>query len=345
MVRFAPALAICVGLAGGALFLMLRIPLPWVLGSIAATALATRFGIPVRTPAGWRAVALLAIGVMLGAGFEEGVFGRLVDWFPSILVMLILSALFFALSYVLQRRLSGMDRATAFLATVPGGFAIVVALADELGADTRRIALTHAARVVVLLLMTPIMFGWVADLDLGGVAGDQLAHLEWGDPFDLAMMAGCAAGGWALSRVVPLPSGALLFPLVLSAALHAGGVVTAHVPAPVSIMAQVVLGAGVGARFSGYRTSEIIRDGWVAAATGVVLGLGAFAGAWAYARATGEAVAPLLLAFMPGGAPELGVVALALNIDPAMVSTHHLSRVMVIAALIGLSARRRGPSG
>ena len=36
------------------------------------------------------------------------------------------------------------------------------------------------------------------------------------------------------------------------------------------------------------------------------------------------------LACAPGGQPEMNLIALVLNIDPAYVALHHLLRVMVI---------------
>ena len=51
-------------------------------------------------------------------------------------------------------------------------------------------------------------------------------------------------------------------------------------------------------------------------------------------------VAPLFLAYLPGGAPELGVVALALAIDPALVAAHHVLRVFLIVAVLPYAAAR-----
>lgn len=50
-----------------------------------------------------------------------------------------------------------------------------------------------------------------------------------------------------------------------------------------------------------------------------------------------------LLAYMPGGAPELSLVALSLGIDPAFVTAHHLLRITVLILLMPvlLAACRR----
>ena len=37
-----------------------------------------------------------------------------------------------------------------------------------------------------------------------------------------------------------------------------------------------------------------------------------------------------LLALVPGGLPEMSLIAISLDADPAFVSLHHLSRVVII---------------
>ncbi|WBU64138.1 AbrB family transcriptional regulator [Paracoccus aerodenitrificans] len=330
-----------IGFGGGVLFTWLTIPLPWVLGSCAATAVAAQMKIPMKLPAPMRNAAIAIVGIMLGAGFDEEALSHLVSWIPSILFMLALSVAFFAIPFLVQRRWSTMDWSTAFLASVPGGLSVVTALAEDYGADTRRIAMAHTARIIVLLLMAPIMLGWVADYDLGTITQDMMGDIRWGSPADLAILAACAAGGYLLGKRFAMPSAGLLFPLLLSAGLHATGLVEAQVPLPFSIFAQLVIGANIGLRFAGYKPREIVHDTWLAASASLILAFLAFAAAWGYAHLTGQDVAPLLIAYYPGGAPELGVVALTLGINPALVAAHHVTRIMVIAAIMPVVLRQR----
>ena len=48
---------------------------------------------------------------------------------------------------------------------------------------------------------------------------------------------------------------------------------------------------------------------------------------------TGLPMAALVLAFAPGGLAEMCLMALALDIDPAFVSTHHVGRILVVVML------------
>jgi hypothetical protein len=50
--------------------------------------------------------------------------------------------------------------------------------------------------------------------------------------------------------------------------------------------------------------------------------------------------AALLLAFVPGGLAEIGMLALILNIDPVFVASHHAVRVLLITVTVPLLTTR-----
>jgi len=179
----------------------------------------------------------------------------------------------------------------------------------------------------------------ISGIDL---ADANRAMFQGGEPLQFiqhGLLASVAVASWAVARRIGFPSAMLLVPLLSSAALHGTGVITVHVPSVFSVLAQVVIGASVGAWFIGYTMGQILRDGWLAAVVGGVLALGALGMALLIAPLAHAAPSALFLAYLPGGAPELGVVALALRIDPAMVAAHHVLRVFLIVALLPFAAR------
>ncbi|SDG88020.1 hypothetical protein SAMN04487974_11116 [Pelagibacterium luteolum] len=322
------------GAIGGGIFLLASIPLPWVLGSLAATALISRTPVRQTMPPSWRGIAMVIVGTMLGAGFNSDVAQSAVLWLPSVIVMCVLSVAFWVISLAIFSRWSDMDPATALLSSVPGGLSVVTSIADDYNADTRRIALSHTARLVILLVLTPIMLQGVSDYDLTAAARQSLFVEEALDLSQSLMLFGCALLGFLIAKLIRLPSGLLVIPLVLSALAHATGLITMHVPGPLSILAQVIIGCSAGVKFSGYRFADIARDGWLSFVVGALLSITSMACAWGMAAALDLSLAPLLLSYLPGGAPELGVVSLAVQADPAMVAVHHVARVFLIIGLI-----------
>ncbi len=337
------AVTIGVGAAGGLTFFLLNLPLPWVLGSVAASALITQLS-PFRPelPATWRSYAMVAIGTMLGTGFTPDVIARAGTWAVSLLAMALLSLCFGLFAYMVFRRWGDMNRETALFAAMPGGLSVVTMLAEQYETETNRVVLCHTARLVVLLISAPLLIEWIAGIDLSAANRTAFSAPEAFDLTEHGKLALVAIASWHAATRIRFPSVMLLLPLLSSAVLHATGLVTVHVPAPLSILAQIVIGSGVGARFASYTLRQIVRDGWLAALVGVVLAAGSLVAAFLVAPFAGGDVAPLFLAYLPGGAPELGVVALALMIDPAMVAAHHVLRVCLIVAILPYAAHRVG---
>ncbi|MDQ0327440.1 membrane AbrB-like protein [Rhodopseudomonas julia] len=333
------------GLTGGLTFTALSIPLPWVLGSFSATGLLSLFGVRLALPSSWRGYAMVIVGTMLGAGFDPETVKAIPGWWPSLLIMILLSIAFFFFAFLVLQTWAKMTPATAFLAAVPGGLSVVSVLAETYGADPRRVVLCHSARLVALLVTMPILIHLLGDYDLAGASRPGSLPPIDGSPLDLLLLLGCAIAGYFLGRVMKVPSGLLLIPLILSAFVLSLGVVEAHVPAQISIVAQIIIGANVGVRFVGYRLRDILSDGWMSAIIGVVLSFSTFLAALAASELTGIDAAPLLLSFLPGGAPEMGVVAVALHIAPAMVACHHLVRVALMVALIPFGLKHLAKPG
>ncbi len=335
------ATTIGIGATGGLAFFLLNLPLPWVLGSLSASALVTQFSrFRPSLPPAWRSYAMVAIGTMLGTGFTPDVIARSGTWAVSLIVMTLLSIAFCLFAYATFRRWSDMNRQTALFAAMPGGLSVVTMLAEQHKTEVNRVVLCHTARLVVLLISAPLLIQWISGIDL---ADANRAAFEAPEALDLSghgALALVAVASWFVAKLVRFPSVMLLLPLLSSAILHATGLVTVHVPITLSIIAQIVIGSGVGARFANYTFRQIARDGWLAALVGIVFAAGSLAGAYLIAPLAGGEVAPLFLAYLPGGAPELGVVALALMIDPAMVAAHHVLRVFLIVALLPYTAGR-----
>lgn len=328
------------GFTGGLLFLYLNIPLPWILGSFAVTAGLAQLGVKLTLPSTWRNYAMLIIGTMLGAGFSADVLPNIIRWLPSIAFMLLLTAAFFWVVYRSLMRFGRMDQTTAFLAAVPGGFSVVSAIAEDMGGDLKRIAMCHTSRMVVLLVLTPILIGFISDYDL---AGASRVALDGGFAIDtgaILLLAFCGGIGWVAAKALRFNSGMLMFPLILSAGIHMGGLTDAHVPAMFSIAAQLVIGCSIGTKFQGYRFKDIIKDSWISGVMGGLCAIACFFIAKAMSGALDLSAPALLLAYMPGGAPELGVVALALGIEPALVATHSLIRVLGLIIAMSAYGRR-----
>lgn len=341
--KLLPTLAI--GAVGGGIAYALDVPLPWLLGALIATTLLSLGGVRLRAPTTSRKAVLVVIGVMLGAAFTPDIAGDVTLWGTSLVLMLLTTAVMMAFSVWFGRRIAGYSMDTAMYSGVPGGVSAVTLMAADSQADLRVVGLTHAVRILVLLLAIPPALNLIGHVSLQSrsmTLAEWLAVPAFGDAL---LLTGAGVIGMWLGRRLHLPNPLLFGPVLLSGALHITGVTEAAIPPTIVALAQIIIGVSVGVRFGGTSLAAVGMNLLMAVLQALALLLIAIAAAWLVHAITGYSAAAALLAYMPGGAPELSLVALSLGIDPAFVTSHHLLRItvliMVMPLLLKAFQRRR----
>lgn len=341
--KLLPTLAI--GAVGGGIAYALEIPLPWLLGALIATTVLSLGGVRLRAPTTSRKAVLVVIGVMLGAAFTPDMTGDVALWSTSLALMLLTTAVMMAFSVWFGRRIAGYSMDTAMYSGVPGGVSAVTMMAADSQADLRVVGLTHAVRILVLLLAIPPVLSLIGHVNVQSRAMSLAEWLSMPAFGDTLLLIGAGVIGMWLGRRLHLPNPLLFGPVLLSGALHITGVTEAAIPPTIVALAQIIIGVSVGVRFGGTSLATVGVNLLMAVLQAVALLLIAIAAAWLVHALTGYSAAAALLAYMPGGAPELSLVALSLGIDPAFVTSHHLLRItvliMVMPLLLKAFQRRR----
>ena len=336
---FDRAVAVGLGLAaaGGSLAAFAGLPLAWMLGALGATTAAALSGLRVRVPGGLRTAMVAVLGIMLGSAFTPQIFVDLGRWLYGPLVLVVYLALVAALGLVYFRRLAKFDPVTAYFSAMPGGLSEMALVGEAMGGDARTISLVHSVRILLLVLTIPLYFRFVEGIEIPALAPSDPA-LALG-AVDAVVLVGCAVAGTFGALRLRLPAALLVGPMVLSAAVHLGGITVSAPPAPVVALAQVVVGGAVGCRFAGIGLGRIRRD--------LQFGLGSAAGmialtvalAAATSALTGSDPFAMALALAPGGLAEMSLIALALGADSVFVSAMHILRIAIIVTLAPLAAR------
>jgi membrane AbrB-like protein len=331
-------LAVALGAAGGYVFVLLDLPLPWMLGAISATTTASISGLRIGVPVRLRQVMVAVLGIMLGSAFTPEIARHLHIWAVSLACLLPYTAIAGSLNMLYLRRVGGYRPATAYFAGMPGGFSEMVLVGGAMGGDERTIALNHAARILLVVFVLPFWFRYFGAYDAAARAAADTWLMDL-PPLDLLVLAGCGVVGTYLARAIGAPAYHLIGPMVLSAAIHFAGVTASRPPGELIAVAQVVVGASIGCRFTGIPVTQVGRTLLLAGGGAAIL-LAVSAGfAVALQALTGLSAAALILAFSPGGLTEMSLVALALGVEAAFVSTHHLVRVMIVVMLAPLAFR------
>lgn len=335
-------LALGVGTAGGAVAALAGLPLAWMLGAMCLSTAASLMGAPLTVPLALRTVMIAVLGLMLGAVFTPELVARASQWLGALVLLVAYLAVAGLVVLVYLRKVAGYDGVTAYFSAMPGGFNEMVISGEAMGGDVRAISLTHTVRVFAVVLAVPFYFRVVEGLEapaaaLGG-AGTLGAAGALGAADGLVLVLAGSAG-FALARWLRLPAAALVGPMAASAAAHLGGLTEASPPQLLVALAQVVVGTAIGGRFAGVSLRQVRRELAVAVgATALLLAL-ATAFSSAAAAALGVTPAALFLALAPGGLAEMSLVALALGVDTAFVSTLHVVRIILVVIVGPLAYR------
>ncbi len=320
------------GAVGGAVFDWLTVPLAWLIGAMVITTAAALTGAPLKGPGQLRNVMIGVLGIMLGSAFTPDALDNLGQWLSSLSVLLAFIVAVTTVVALYLVRIGGYDPISAFFSASPGGLATMVVMGGEMGGDERSIALTHSIRVMLTVLVIPFWFRFFHGYEPGGLAAifGDIGNIA-GRNLMILLLCGL---GYPLARLLRLPAAPMLGPMALSVAVHLSGVTEAKPPAEIVNLAQVVIGTSIGCRFVNIPVMRVLKVLMVSAgATCFMLAL-AVAAALGVEAATGLPLPALWLAFAPGGLAEMTLISLAMGIDTAFVSTHHLLRVvfMVTAA-------------
>ena len=322
------------GAAGGWLFNLWQMPLAWMIGAMCVTTVAAMSGAPLKGSKRLRNVMIPVLGIMLGSAFTPEALEDAHLWIPSMGTMIVYIVFVAACVGFFLYRVVGVGVVTAYFSATPGGLATMVVLGHDMGGDERTIALTHSVRVLLTVLIIPFWFRAFAGYEPGGL--ETLGTITDLPLRDAGLLLLCGVVGFFGGRAIKLPSAQLLGPMLLSAAIHLGGFTEAKPPTEVINIAQIVIGSGIGARFAGINLRLVFKVMLSAIfSTFFMVGLAAGIG-MVLEHLTGLPFQAVWLAFAPGGLAEMALISLAMGIDPAFVSTHHLLRVsfMVVMAPI-----------
>ena len=276
------------------------------------------------------------LGVMLGSAFGPETLQDAVRWLGSFAGVALYVVMVGGCTLLYLFRKMGYSLPTAFFSSAPGGFSDMVILGTEMGADVRVISLIHSVRIFFVVLSIPFGFRFFLGYEPSGFGapGPALASFAVSD---LAILALCAVNGFWVAKLMRLPAPIFTGPILFSMSFHLSGLTDAKPPAVLIAVAQVVLGTSIGCRFTGYHLRSILTTMF----TGGVIAIAMLATALVFALVleslTGLPFPALLLALSPGGMAEMSLISLAMDVDIALVSSHHLGRIFVVVMVAPLA--------
>ena len=340
------AVVVAVGLAVAFALDRLGLPSPALFGGLVAGLFrALVFRTPRAVPEPVSTAALTVVGVAIGALLDPDTLRQVAGSWAPILLVIVATLALSVLAGLLLRLHRDITPVTGAFSMIAGGAAGITAMARELGADERMVAVLQYLRVLLIVSLMPVAATVVYGASSGN--GGPVPAADSGWQVGLLFTVVCAGLGLVVGRLVRLPAAAVLGPMLVAGAATLGGVVEgAGVPAPLEAAAFLVIGLQVGLSFTRQSLRTIGRA--LPLALAIIAGLiVACAGLGAVlARATGASALDAYLATTPGGMVSVLAIASDSGADSTFVLVVQVLRMFVMVLSAPLIARwlRRGRS-
>lgn len=318
-----------IGAAGATIFWLVGFPAAVLTGPAAAVSIATLLGLRTAIPPLLRDAVFLVLGLQIGSTVTPEVIETALAWPVSLLMLTATLIVVLQSARAVLRRGFGYDRMTALLAATPGHLSYVLGLSTDLAADVPRVALVQSVRVLMLTLLVPVLIA------LWGVEGTaQLADRGESSALSLAVLFPLALGLGLIFKRLSIPAPLLLGAMALSAIGHGSDLTPGAMPAWMTVVAFVCMGALIGTRFRGLDRRGLGAAFLAGVVTTLIACAVAAAGAWLAGGLVGLPPAALLLAFAPGGVEVMAAIAIETGLEPAFVAAHHVFRLVVLTVLV-----------
>lgn len=327
--------SLVVALLGAAACVWLDTPLPWLIGPLVAVALASMLHGRLASPPGGREVGQWIIGVALGLYFAPDVVREIVRLAPWIALAVVFALALGGFGSWLLARLAATDAATSFFGMAIGGASEMAVLAERHGGAVERVAAAHSLRIMLVVLVVPLALN---AFDVHGLDpyAPSAREFSWGGFALLAAVTGAAS---LAMRAAGSPNGWMIGPLVAAAVVTALGITWSALPTAVVNAGQLLIGIGLGTRFTPEFFEAAPRFlGAVAAITGVYLVVAAAFGAL-LAAGSGLHWSTALVATTPGGIGEMALTAQALRLGVPIVTAFHAIRMAAVVLSVGVTFR------
>lgn len=309
-------------------FLCIHLPAALLLGPMIAGIAFSLKGITLQLPRSTFLAAQAILGCMIAQNLTGSILTTLAMNWPVVLAILLVTLLSSAVVGWLLVRYSSLPGNTGAWGSSPGGAAAMVAMAQDYGADIRLVAFMQYLRVLFVAGAAVL----VTRLILGDSAEAVSQQIVWFPPLSgnlwstllLAAVAGFAG------RILRIPSGTMLAPMIVGAWLHAGGMIVIELPEWLLAIAYMAIGWRIGLGFDRQVFFMALRPLPQILASIFALMAICAAMAWGLAHYMQIDFITAWLATSPGGLDTVAVIAAGSNADMALIMAMQTLRLFSI---------------
>jgi uncharacterized protein len=303
-------------------------PAAFLLGALLCGVAFGASGVALRIPRPLLSFSQGIIGCLVARSLTKAILVSIARDWPVMLLVVGITVLAAALVGWTLAKSGTLPGVTAAWGSSPGAASAMVLMSGEFGADVRLVAFMQYLRMSMVVLtasvVSRILIGGSSAVPAAAAASPavSLAPLA-------ATLAIASAGAWA-GRRFKIPSGALLVPMVLGAALQASGLVEITLPPWLLHATYLFVGWYVGLSFDRDVLGHVFKaTPRLVLSTLLLIGLCAVSALLLH-RWTGIDPLTAYLATSPGGLDSIAVIAVGSSADVPFVLAMQTMRLFIV---------------
>lgn len=321
-------LALCLEIA--------HIPAALLLGPMISAILLAVSSVNVKIPPNLFTMAQGVIGCMVANAITNDILLEVARGWPVFLggvVSVILAAT--AIGYILAKK-QILPGTTAIWGSAAGGASAMVLMAESYGADVRLVAVMQYMRVVLVALIGSALAHFLAPEHVPAMAVNFFPPVDYGW-FAITML--IAFGGALGAKYLRVPAGGMLVPFIIGVILQNTGAVTLVLPPWLLAASYMIIGWGIGLRF----TRPILSHAFslipvLLLSTFSLMGIYAIF-AVALSFLTKVDLLTAYLATSPGGADSVSIIAASTAVNMPFVMAYQSVRFLLVTITGPMIAR------
>ncbi|MFJ7469382.1 AbrB family transcriptional regulator [Peribacillus frigoritolerans] len=334
------SVALLTAFIGGCLFSLIRFPIPWLLGPMAALLIASRFkNVKLVWPVSMRNTGLIIVGYSIGTSFTKSSLSDMISHLPSMLILTILIVLVCACSAFVMSKYSGIDYPTSLTSSIPGGLSQIVVFAEEMkGIDITTVTFFHVTRVIMVVFLVPLLiispiFASNRTYDSSKIIDNAIS--EWSDLFPLlfpfALICFLVA---RIGKIFKLPAPYFLGPVIVTAATGLLGLQGPPLPPSLLDISQFLVGGYIGLLLKPEQIDNKRKTLLLALINGLILICATMFFSFLLTQYYDLSHITFFLSLAPGGMDQMGIIAQEVNADVSTVTSYQLFRMAFIYAAV-----------
>lgn len=314
-----------------------HVPAAWILGAIIVSgSVALVSGRELRLPKRLFSFARGTIGVLAAVPLI-GIPAR--DLASFLIPGLVAAAFTIGLAFVggLVLANHGVSRETGVLSLLAGGASVMPAIAEEVGADVRYVALSQYLRLLTVSITLPLVASVMAPSGAGAhAAGAAQAAAPVASPWMWLLVPALVLGGIPLGKLLHLPNASVFGPMLVTVLVGTVADFPITPPMPLTVASLIAIGWLAG---GGLNTDALKRFSRMLPATmAYIVGLmAACAGVgWVMSKWLSISLYEGYLATTPGALETVLALSAEGNAGPAVITLQliRLICVLVFAAYL-----------